>query len=300
MEKEKRLKTMIVVLIILLLLTISLCAYLLIQRVHDVKKVDKEQEQIQENVNKDKEKDESNDKKNDKEEETDKENESSKLTVEEMNALYESTQTLSHYFTRNNFYFYGIEGKVKASEISDDVKVILAIGAIMREEKNINIGKEDIKDENLIFSKEKIREKVRLLFGKNVTFNDIETAIQCRMLTYDQNNYYLSKVIGCGGLMHSLYTKVISMAEQNNIVTIDVKYMFLSFINNESVELYEEVEIENNVFKNIDFKKSLGILPMETKVSIDDYLSVLNTLRYTFVKEDGHYILESVENIKNS
>ncbi len=140
------------------------------------------------------------------------------------------------------------------------------------------------------YNGEKVRQKVREIFGKEIEIDDGEgTGGYCGMWKYDvKNDEFFSPNMGCGGSCLYQLTRELNRAEKykDKIYLYETVYggtcQSLCHVNGELIA-ENEYDEDGNLIKQYNF---------------DDYKDKLDQFKWTFTKNaDGEYVFEGLEKV---
>lgn len=207
--------------------------------------------------------------------------ETKKLTDEEMNALYQKIAIFNDHSLDNYGYFYRSKEDLTEKNMDNRVKLVLAFN---------NLSKDANLDEEINYTEEEMENSLKEVLGDNATFEGEDFMFNCHYVDYDSGNFHYPKnSIGCGDVFYGFLSEVVSKEQKKDQVIIKEKY------------LYYEIDpstLEAKVYSTYpegEERYPFAIVTDYHTLMIDSYLDGLNTITYTFTKnDDGTYYLSKV------
>lgn len=169
----------------------------------------------------------------------------------------------------------------------------------------LNIGitsylKEHPNDDKLIIPKANIEKSIYSVLGYNVTFAHQDVYILndygCGY-NYDKDTEQYKLMAGCGGnQFESFQRKIVDAIEMNDIIQITEKSIYIyNDWNDYSSKIY--------IYSNYDQKDLLDYIEKSSSdnynIEIDNYIDKASTYIYTFHKQNGKYIFDSLKRVNS-
>ena len=167
----------------------------------------------------------------------------------------------------------------------------------------LNIGitsylKEHPNADKLIIPKANIEKSIHSVLGYNVTFThqDVYTLNDYGCgYNYDNATEQYKLIAGCGGnQFESFQRKIVDAIEMNNIIQITEKSIYIyNDWNDYSSKIY--------IYSNYDQKDLLDYIETSSSdnynIEINNYIDKASTYIYTFHKQNGKYIFDSLKRV---
>ena len=167
----------------------------------------------------------------------------------------------------------------------------------------LNIGitsylKEYPNADKLIIPKANIEKSIHSVLGYNVTFThqDVYTLNDYGCgYNYDNATEQYKLIAGCGGnQFESFQRKIVDAIEMNNIIQITEKSIYIyNDWNDYSSKIY--------IYSNYDQKDLLDYIETSSSdnynIEINNYIDKASTYIYTFHKQNGKYIFDSLKRV---
>ena len=169
----------------------------------------------------------------------------------------------------------------------------------------LNIGitsylKEHPNADKLIIPKANIEKSIHSVLGYNVTFThqDVYTLNDYGCgYNYDNATKQYKLISGCGGnQFESFQRKIVDAVEMNDIIQITEKSIYIyNDWNDYSSRIY--------IYSNYDQKDLLDYIETSSSdnynIEINNYIDKASTYIYTFHKQNGKYIFDSLKRINS-
>ena len=169
----------------------------------------------------------------------------------------------------------------------------------------LNIGitsylKEHPNADKLIIPKANIEKSIHSVLGYNVTFThqDVYTLNDYGCgYNYDNATEQYKLIAGCGGnQFESFQRKIVDAIEMNNIIQITEKSIYIyNDWNDYSSKIY--------IYSNYDQKDLLDYIETSSSdnynIEINNYIDKASTYIYTFHKQNGKYIFDSLKRVNS-
>ena len=169
----------------------------------------------------------------------------------------------------------------------------------------LNIGitshlKEHPNADKLIIPKANIEKSIHSVLGYNVTFThqDVYTLNDYGCgYNYDNATEQYKLIAGCGGnQFESFQRKIVDAIEMNNIIQITEKSIYIyNDWNDYSSRIY--------IYSNYDQKDLLDYIETSSSdnynIEINNYIDKASTYIYTFHKQNGKYIFDSLKRVNS-
>lgn len=185
-------------------------------------------------------------------------------------------------------YFYQ-EDKYNNSSIDNNIKIYMAIRKVLSNQKDINYSKKiEIKEAD-------VTDALKELFGSDVTYK--HESLEGNTCSYTNFKYNKSK---------KMYIQEPDGCFESNTDTI-LSEIIDKKTTDKKIEIYEKIgyveisyntqnkKISYNIYKDIAKKNKIATIDEYSISSVKDSLS---TYKYTFIKENNNYYLNSVELVK--
>lgn len=192
----------------------------------------------------------------------------------------------------NYFGYLYKNDKTEVSSISDKAKIYMALSNISFVDNKDLIDEDD----NVTIPKEMVNNKIKELFGSDITYQDqslVDEGNECHIayFSYDSTKEeYLLKSYGHNqaAYYNTIETKITDASLNDDIMMIDV-------------QIYKKVPNSNGylIYKDMNSSEELATIDLDDDTDIfATYKDELAKYRYTFTKEDNNYILSKIEKIK--
>ena len=169
----------------------------------------------------------------------------------------------------------------------------------------LNIGitsnlKEYPNADKLIIPKANIEKSIHSVLGYNVTFThqDVYTLNDYGCgYNYDKDTEQYKLIAGCGGnQFESFQRKIVDAIEMNDIIQITEKSIYIyNDWNDYSSRIY--------IYSNYDQKDLLDYIETSSSnnynIEINNYIDKASTYIYTFHKQNGKYIFDSLKRVNS-
>ncbi len=214
------------------------------------------------------------------------------IESQEVKSLIQTYDVFNNQLDAANFfgYFYK-KDKVTVKDISDKAKIYMALSNIAFVD-----NKEYTDDKgNVVLPKEVVQEKVKELFGKEVTYKDqalVEEGNDSRMAYFGFDNEKQAYVLNAYGHSSVAYyneikTNIDQALKKDKQLEITLS-MYKKVVNKDGYTIYKDME-SNQELTTLKFG--------EEKDIFKEYKQDLQQYKYTFVLDEDKYILSSVEKI---
>ena len=201
------------------------------------------------------------------------------------NALIEKLLTIPHYTIEKRYnidkyegYFY-TDNYFDKENITDEIKIYLAIRS-SKEEDWANYKK----DQYITVKESTVKNKINEIFGNTTYLNKSIKGDSCVYSNFeydDKSHIYIEEGPTSTNTLNSYYlTKTINYKIDNEIIIY------------EKVAYIKEIDNKYYLYKSKDDLNEIAILD---NINYDNYLNILNTYKYTFVKDNNNYIFKSIE-----
>lgn len=193
-------------------------------------------------------------------------------------------------------YFY-LKDKYTKNEIDNKIKLLIGLNSMNLKNRFERANDYEMGKAKLTASE--VKEAIQSVFGKDISYQDVsyeqgDDVMFCAtgLPTFNsQDNSYVIKEDGCGGVLFPIYqTKLIRATKYKDRIEIEEKALYVT----------SSPEDENNVTSNIYKPRKTELIAEKVTDDSQDnqFFDKTDTYKYTFQLKDGNYYFESVELVK--